>query len=408
MMKSFSVLLTVIVLVTACSGTQSTRAPELESLAVAQAVPTRFSGRVPDSIGVMVHLFSDANLDRAARAGFGIVRLDLDWATVEEVKGQYNWSYYDPIVNRLKARGLRPLFILDFNNPLYGEGYLDAIDTPKEREGFKNFAVAAVQRYQPRVNPIWEIYNEPNRPTFWSDPSAEEYMKLVKVVVPAMRLAKPNLFIMGPGLGHAPSADPDSLIKVDFGYLESTFALGILRYVDAVSIHPYPDGSPELALSVYDDVRYLMNMYAPGKKIPIVSSEWGYSTSASYSNTEAIQANFLTRMYLINLSQGVLSVGYKLEYGSPDPGADAYELGFSWFKANGKANLVYGQVQAMIGALKDLSFVRRLPSASADYVLEFSNGTKTVAAVWTGGAAHAVTVYGRSVRITGKPVYLVK
>jgi polysaccharide biosynthesis protein PslG len=400
MIRTLSVMLTVIFLVTGCSSTQSTRVNEFESLALSQLVP--------NSVGIMVHTLNDRNLDRAAQAGFGIVRLDFDWATVEEVKGQYNWSYYDPIVNRLKTRGLRPLFILDFNNPLYGESYMDGVDTPEEREGFKNFAVAAVKRYQQRINPIWEIYNEPNRPTFWSDPSAEEYVKLVKAVVPAMRQAKPNLFIMGPGLGHAPNADPDDLIKVDFGYLESTFALGILNYVDAVSIHPYPDGKPELALGIYNDVRYLMNMYAPGKNIPIVSSEWGYSTSAWYSNTEALQANYLTRMYLINLSQKVLSIGYKLEYGSPAPDADAYELGFSWFKSNGKANLVYYQVQTMISQLRGLSFVRRLPSVDTDYFMEFSNGTKTVTAAWTSEAAHTLTIYGRSVRLSGKPIYVTK
>lgn len=366
------------------------------------------SHTVPNSMGILVHDFSSTNLDRAAQAGFGLIRMDLEWGAVEVVKGQYDWRAYDAIVNRLKARGLRPLFILDFNNPLYGEGYMDAIDTPQERTGFKNFAVAAVKRYQTLINPIWEIYNEPNRPTFWSDPSAEEYVKLVKAVVPAMRQAKPNLFIIGPGLGHAPNANPDDVIKVDFGYLESTFALDILDYVDAVSIHPYPDGEPELALSIYYDVRYLMNMYAPGKKIPIVSSEWGYSTVAAFSGSAQQHANYLTRMYLINLSQNVLSIGYKLEAGSPDPNADAYELGFSWFEPGGQAKPVYSQVKTMIRTLKGLSFVRRLPSADKDYLLEFSNGTKTVTAAWTTGAAHTASIYNKPVTLRGRPVYVTK
>jgi polysaccharide biosynthesis protein PslG len=385
------------------SGAQRSTA---KSSKVKAAEAAASSQVVQDNVGIMVHRFDDTNLDRVVQAGFGVVRLDLEWGAVEEVKGQYNWSEYDAIINRLKARNLRPLFILDFNNPLYGEGSMDGIDTPEEREGFKSFSVAAVNRYQQRMNPMWEIYNEPNRPTFWSDPSAEEYVNLVKTVVPAMRQAQPNLFIMGPGLGHAPAADPDNPVKVDFGYLESTFALGILGYVDAVSIHPYPDGPPELVFNIYDDVRYLMKMYAAPKDVAIVSSEWGYSTAASYSNSETLQADFLTRMYLINLSQRVLSVGYKLEYGSPAPDADAYELGYSWFKSSGEANLVYKQIQSMIGELKGLSFSQRLPSVGTDYFLEFSNGTKTVIAAWTSENAHAATVYGKSVRLTGKPIYV--
>jgi polysaccharide biosynthesis protein PslG len=364
---------------------------------------------VQDNVGIMVHSFDDANLDRAVQAGFGVVRLDLEWGAVEVVKGQYDWTEYDAIANRLKERNLRPLFILDFNNTLYGKGYyMDGIDTPAEREGFKNFAVAAVNRYQQRMNPMWEIYNEPNRPTFWSDPGAAEYVKLVKTVVPAMRQAKPNLFIMGPGLGHAPGADPQSPVKVDFGYLESTFALGILDYVDAVSIHPYPDGKPELAFGIYDDVRYLMKMHAPETNVGIVSSEWGYSTGASFSNNESLQADYLTRMYLINLSQRVLSIGYKLEYGSPAPDADDYELGYSWFKPNGQPNVVFQQIQTMTESLKGSSFTQRLPSTDNDYFMEFSDGSKTVTAAWTSEEAHVVTIYGQSVRLTGKPTYVVK
>ncbi len=363
------------------------------------------SKAIPDAIGVMVHDTSDANLDRAANAGFKIIRLDLTWYAVEQTKGTYDWSEYDAIAGRLKARGLRPLFILNFNNPNYGAvAEMDGIDTPEERNGFTAFAVAAVKRYQDTLNPLWEIYNEPNRPTFWTDPSAQEYVNLVKVVVPAMRTASPNLFIMGPGLGHAPALDgTDTQIKVDFGYLESTFAYGLLDYVDAVSIHPYPDGEPELAIGVYEDVRWLMNMY--GQRRPIVSSEWGYSSEAQGSNTPQGHANFLTRMYLVNLSQEVVSVGYKLEAGSPDPTADLYERGFSWFQDDGSAKPVYAQVQAMSTALSGLSFVKRLPSDEGDYVLEFSNGTKTVVAAWTTRLPHSVTVDGRPVRITDQPIY---
>jgi polysaccharide biosynthesis protein PslG len=397
--KISSFVVTAILLLTGC-GVTTARANEAATPAPSQIVP--------GGVGIMTHTFTDENLDSAAQAGFGIVRLDLEWGAVEEVKGQYNWSEYDTIVSRIEVRGLKPMFILDFNNPLYGEGSMDSLDTPEERAGFKNFAVAAVERYQQRLSPIWEIYNEPNRPTFWADPSAEDYMKLVEVVVPAMREAEPDLFIIGPGLGHAPNADPDSLIKVDFGYLESTFALGLLDYVDAVSIHPYPDGEPELAFSIYDDVRAMMETYAPGNNVALVSSEWGYSTGASYSNTEELQADFLTRMYLINLSQGVLSIAYKLEYGSPATDADAYELGYSWFAADGTANLAYAQVQAMIGELRGLSFVRRLPSAETDYFMEFSDGARTVTAAWTTGDAHEVTVYGKPVMVDGTPVYLTK
>jgi polysaccharide biosynthesis protein PslG len=378
----------------------------------APANPTRsepgddLSRVIPNNMGVMVHDTSDANLDRAANGGFKLIRIDLTWFAIEKAKGTYDWTEYDAIVSRLKARNLHPLFVLNFNHPEYsGNGEMDGIDTPEERNGFANFAVSAVRRYQDAINPLWEIYNEPNRPTFWRDPSAENYMKLIEVVVPSMRRAKPGLFIMGPGLGHAPALDgTDQPIKVDFGYLESTFALGILNYVDAISIHPYPDGEPELALDIYRDVRELMETY--GRVLPIVSSEWGYSSAASFTSARRGHADFLTRMYLVNLSQDVPSIAYKLEAGSPDPGADDYERQFSWFEPDGRAKPVYTDVANMIQALQGLSFVTRVPSDANDYLLEFSDGTRTLTAAWTTASRKTVTIYGRAVDVSGTPVFV--
>ncbi len=400
MPRTLMIYLVTFFLMTGCSKRQSNSTNTFSTLDLSKGIP--------NTLGVLIHDTGNENLDRAKQGGFKIIRMDLAWYAVESIKGQYDWNEYDAVVSRLKARGLRPLFILDFNNPNYSAGSeMDGIDTPEEREGYKNFAVAAVKRYQDLINPLWEIYNEPNRPTFWSDPSPLEYTNLLKVVVPAMRQAKPNLFVMAPGLGHAPALDKtDKLIKVDFGYLESTFALGILNHVDAISIHPYPDGEPELALDIYNDIRSLMKIY--GKTLPIISSEWGYSSVAAFANTPQLHANYLTRMYLINLSQDVLSIGYKLEAGSPDPTADSYELGFSWFNANGSAKPVYSQVKTMIQTLNGLSFDKQLPSSENDYLMEFSNSTKTILAAWTTRSAHTINVYGKPINISGKPIYITK
>jgi polysaccharide biosynthesis protein PslG len=371
---------------------------------------------VPNSLGIQVHDVTDKNLDRAAQAGFKLIRTDLNWGEVEKAKGRYDWSYYDPIVNRLRARGQRPLFVVGYNNALYadepngqGDPYMEGLDTDRERQAFKNFAVAAVKRYQKLVNPIWEIHNEPNRPSFWSDPDPADYVNLIKVVAPAMRQANPAVYILGPAVGHAPDADSNDLIKVDFDYLEAACAQGVLNHVDAVSVHPYPDGDPELALRIYRDVRALINKYAPGKNLPIVSSEWGYSSVASFSGNEQTHANLLTRMYLINLSQQVTSIGYKLEEYSFDPSANSYEVEFGWFnKKTGQAKPVYGQVQTLIKTLNGMKFVKKLPAAEDEYLLEFSNGSKTIVAAWTSGSTHTISMYGKSIELSRKPVYISK
>jgi hypothetical protein len=64
----------------------------------------------------------------------------------------------------------------------------------------------------------------------------------------------------------------------------------------------------------------------------------------------------------------------------------------------------------MMTTLNGLSFVQELPASANDYVMEFSNATrsKTIAAAWTTGAAHTVTVYGRKLQLSSKPIFVMK
>jgi polysaccharide biosynthesis protein PslG len=303
------------------------------------------------------------------------------------------------------------MFVLDFNNPLYNgnKGYMDAIDTPAEIKGYTNFAAAAVKRYQ-WLNPIWEIYNEPNRPTFWSNPNPAQYAALVKAAVPAMRRVNPNIHVVGPALGHNPKARDDARDKTDYAYLESLFRNGVLSHFDTVTIHPYPDGAPEMAIGVYANVRRMIDRYAPArKKIPLVSGEWGYTSAALYSADPQVHADYWTRMYLVNVMQRLpLSIGFKLEYTTLDPSLDAYELGFPLFKPNGQAKPAYVQLQKMINALKGYSFVRRQVSSKNDYLLDFKGGTKQLTVAWTTGPGSTVRIFGKSYRLSGRPIYVVK
>jgi beta-glucosidase/6-phospho-beta-glucosidase/beta-galactosidase len=118
-------------------------------------------------LGIAVHDRSDATLDICAGAGFTFVRTDLFWSDVETQRHKLDWSLWDPFVEGLKARGLRPLFILGFNNPdVYGGRWMEGVTTYIEIQAFTAFAAAAATRYRD-AQPIWEIWNEPNRANFW-------------------------------------------------------------------------------------------------------------------------------------------------------------------------------------------------------------------------------------------------
>ena len=133
-----------------------------------------------------------------ADAGFRWVRMDLKWDATERERGRYNFSAYDRLMNAIEPFGMRALFILDYGNPLYGEG---APRTEAARNAFAKWAVAAAQHFANR-GVIWEVYNEPNNPMFWQPPEYERvHAPLAVTVGRAFHESVPNEKLMGPAVG---------------------------------------------------------------------------------------------------------------------------------------------------------------------------------------------------------------
>ena len=346
---------------------------------------------VPQCFGVNIH-FTGApakDLDGIASGGFGWVRMDFVWSAIEQTKGHYDFAAYDTLLDGLTARHIRPLFILDYGNDLYQTG---SPRSPEARAAFARFAAAAVSHY--RGKPIlWEIWNEPNIGFWKPTPSPAEYGALALETARAIKAADPNATVLAPG---------SSGIPLDF--LETVFKTGLLNYVDAVSMHPYRDGMPESAPNDYAAVRVLVHRYAPaGRGIPIVSSEWGYST---VNVSDATQSQYLTRQWLSNLSDGVrLSIWYDWHEDGTDPKDP--EAHFGTVRPDYTPKPAFLAAQALTQALNGYRFIKRLSLASgADYVLLFERRTSVKLAAWTAGADHAVQLPGgRTQALTGSPQY---
>src|ERR1051325_7065259 len=75
---------------------------------------------IPAGVGVNIHFVRghEKDLDMIAAAGFKFIRMDFGWGGIERKKGQYDWSAYDELTANLEKRGIRPLYILDYSNPL--------------------------------------------------------------------------------------------------------------------------------------------------------------------------------------------------------------------------------------------------------------------------------------------------
>ncbi|MGH9334456.1 MAG: cellulase family glycosylhydrolase, partial [Vicinamibacteria bacterium] len=220
-----------------------------------------------------------------AAAGIRWVRVDLAWSAAETEEGRYDFRIWDRFLDSFEPVGIRVLFILDYGNDLYEDGFPPS--TERGRSAFASFAGAAARHFRGRA--AWEIWNEPNVPQFWAgSPDPAAYVALAGAAAAEVRREDSGAWILGPSLGGD---------TFDLAYLEATFALGLLDIVDAVSVHPYGASHPEAAEGFYDEVRRLMSRYAPGRTVPLVVSEWGYPVEGLGAEG---QADFLARALAVN------------------------------------------------------------------------------------------------------------
>lgn len=325
---------------------------------------------VPEGWGVNIHFAEpqQGEMELLAAAGFKYVRYDLAWARVERERGVYVFDRYDSLMTSLGRHGIRPLFILDYGNKLYGE---DSPRSPEQRKAFVNYVLASMRRYANK-GVIWELWNEPNIRYWQPKPDPDEYATLALEVGEAVRREFPNEWLMGPALS-----------KTDWPYLEAVFKRGVLKYFDAVSIHPYRHKDPETVLEDWQRLRQMIDQYAPeGRTVRMVSGEWGYSL-AYKEQTPKKQAQYAVRQYLVNLMCGVpLTIWYDWKDDGPDRGAVEHNFGLVSDDLRPKQS--YEAVQNLSRALDGFAYVSRVDFGSAeDFGLIFKNGTRRKLVAWT-------------------------
>ena len=346
-----------------------------------------YAPTIDQSFGVNIH-FTDpqpGEIKMIAEAGFRWVRMDLKWDATERERGRYDFTAYDRLMTAIEPFGLRALFILDYGNPLYGDG---APRTEEARKAFARWAVAAAQHFANR-GVIWEVYNEPNNAMFWQPTNAGEYASLAITVGKAFRESVPAEKLMGPAVG-----------EMDFSFLESCFKAGALNAGFAVSVHPYLRSDPENVAGDYAKLRGLIASYQTpdrsdegkqtGSNIPIISSEWGYSAAWRRMNEEK-QAMMVARQFLTNAGNGIpISIWYDWRDDGLDPKEPEHHFGLVRHEYRNGQTQVYEPKPAYLAArtlLRHFSgfrFEQRLSvGTDDDYVLVFAKDGERRMAVWT-------------------------
>lgn len=344
------------------------------------AVPSSFPTlTIPDCLGINTHfsVSEQAQVDKIAAAGFKVVRTDVYWNSVEKEKGVYDFSAYDALVDSLAPKGIRPLFLLEYRNLIYGDDHPFHSETGKA--AFIAYARACADHFKGK-GVIWDVINEPNRHLCGIvSPDPYRYTALVKSVYPVIKKAAPDALVVAP-----------STNRWDYGFIESAFKAGLLDCVDAVSVHPYEPNLPEDSIAFYTKVQSLMKRYS-SKQVPLICGEWGFNTSKWGISLDQ-QAQILSRVYLINMMCGCpVSIWYDWRNDGINYENSEHNYGVVFNDFSEKP--AYVAMQTLSTELNGYTYSRRIFSETGnDFALLFRKGDDYRLAAWTTGNPHKITI----------------
>ena len=253
---------------------------------------------------------SASDFDRMGAGRVGSIRINLAWATVQRFgpADPYDWSRYDPLIAAAATNGIKVLPTI-FGTPDWAAARPNHPPSSAHVDEFEAFIRAAVERYGPNgifwtLNPTipkapitdWQLFNEPNSPTYWlPKPKAKQYKPFLVVANRAIHGVDPSARIILAGLFPTPQIKNGVTLEK---YLTDLYRLKAKSLFDAVALHPYQP-TPAKVLDTLVDLRELMRRFKDKSK-PILLTEVGWASAGQKTPLTVkpkVQAKYLRQTY---------------------------------------------------------------------------------------------------------------
>jgi hypothetical protein len=233
--------------------------------------------------------------------GIKVLRIQAGWAKTEKVKGVYDWSWLDHVINDASNRGFTIWLQTSYGNSLYPEGGGLTLGggIPKSKEAlfaYHKWVEALVNRYKNKVMD-WEVWNEPNfSDNYQNTPEliAEFNIKNAEII----KKIQPNAKITGLSLGHFDYEYANDFLK----YVSKKKKM---KLFDNMAYHDYVYNPDANNLTIFE-LKSLLKKYGP--KVKLRQGENGAPSSMGaggalwdYEWTELSQAKWNLRRMLGNL-----------------------------------------------------------------------------------------------------------
>lgn len=235
------------------------------------------------------------------------VRIQSGWCRTEKLRGVYDFSWLDSIVEGLIQQGTEPWLCLCYGNELYtptannkaGSVGRPPIATEEERVAWDHYVAAVVRHYDGRIR-LFEIWNEPDGAWCWRpEPNAREYGAFALRTARVIKAANPQAKVL---VGS---------FCVDLPFLYRFMSRELAEVTDYVTYHRYVFDVDTGVLEYVRSIRAILDSFG-GQHIGIIQGETGtqsdYSTQGALKKaqwTEHRQTKFLLRKVLIDLMSDV-------------------------------------------------------------------------------------------------------
>lgn len=214
--------------------------------------------------GACAHVTGDEPAVRTCallrEAGVGWVRSGFRWDAAERKPGEWDFAAFDKVVDDCEAQGVQLL-------PILCRSVAWADPAHEHLDAWGDYVKRVVTRYGTRL-PVLEVWNEQNISMFWKNPSAANYLALLRRTYEVVKAHDPALRVSFGGTSGIPH-----------DFFEEVYKLGGGKFFDLVSVHPYthpeaPEGRLDRDL---EKLRAIMAKYGDAEK-PIWITEMGWPT----------------------------------------------------------------------------------------------------------------------------------
>jgi hypothetical protein len=287
-------------------------------------------------------------LSAVRQAGAGWDRFDFWWGEIEPKPGTWKWDRGDWLVDLYAKRNVGMLPILSYR----ANWMTKPPHTREDIDQFAEYTRQVVTRYKDRVR-YWEVWNEPNIPTFWDPPSAADYAALLKATYAAAKRADPKCVIVGA-----------SANETDCNWLIDLYKHGAADAMDVVSFHPYSmaDGPDEMHFGrQIDNLRTVMKNAGRGD-VPLWITEMGWRADADDIEQVRAQSRYMVQAHVIAMAHGVQKMFWfnLRDWREKKDGKDRLE-GWGLTTVEGKAKPSLAVYQRMVECLDGAVFKGYLP-----------------------------------------------